>query len=65
MKILVSGKSNKPRTHTTVCICGCMYTFEASEAVLLCEPHPRAGRAYLVKCPECPAETYVDTAFFK
>ena len=63
MKILVSGKNSKPRTHTTKCQCGYMFVFEANEAKYVNDP--RDGDAYVVKCPECDKSLYVDAKFFK
>lgn len=63
MKILVSGKSRKAKTRTEVCACGCMFSFEASEAKYVNDL--RDGDAYVVQCPECEASLWVAAKFFR
>tara|TARA_R110000868_G_scaffold304307_4_gene564834 strand:+ start:484 stop:675 length:192 start_codon:yes stop_codon:yes gene_type:complete len=63
MKILVSGKNNKPITHTSKCQCGCLFVFEAAEAKYVNDQ--RDGDAYVVKCPECESSLEVAAKFFR
>ena len=62
MKILVSGKNDKPKTRTEVCSCGCMFVFEASEAKYVNDS--RDGDAYVIQCPECEESLWVNAKFF-
>jgi hypothetical protein len=58
VKILKSGKTKEPKTHTTVCVCGCMYVFEAADGKYVYDQ--RDGDAYVVNCPECNREKWIN-----
>lgn len=58
MKILKSGKNKKPKAVIAECHCGCRFSFTKDEARY--ESYPRNESAYVVKCPECRADIWVD-----
>jgi hypothetical protein len=62
MKIIRSAKNKKPKETTAECSCGCKFHFAASEARYVSDQ--RDGDAYVVKCPECSRENWIDARFF-
>lgn len=58
MKIIRSGKTRKKKNHTTECNCGCKFQFTKDDC--RCQSDPRDGDCYVVKCPECGREHWVD-----
>ena len=62
MKIISPGKNRKPKSHTVECQCRCKYSFTAEDARWVSDQ--RDGDAYVVKCPECKTEHWVDASLF-
>ena len=63
MKIIKSGKTVKAKEVITECDCGCKFSFFASEARY--QHDPRDGNAYVIKCPECKSERWIDISLFQ
>lgn len=62
MEIIKSGKTKKPKQVTTECDCGCKFKFAANEARYVSDW--RDGDAYVIKCPECKSENWLNTSLF-
>lgn len=63
MKIIKSGRTKKPKEVTTECDgCDCKFRFAENEAKFTSD---RDGAAYVVKCPECSRENWVDASLFR
>lgn len=61
MKILRSGTTKKIKSTTIECIhCDCKFSFTKDEAEYISDQ--RDGNAYIVKCPECNRENWVDAS---
>lgn len=59
MKILRSGKTGKPKSHTISCDCGCLFSCTRDDARNHVA-YDRDGTAYIIKCPECKEDHWVD-----
>lgn len=62
MKILKTG-IKPPKEVAVRCRCNCEFQFAASEAKFV--PDQRDGDAYVIKCPECKFENWVDARLFR
>ena len=61
MKIIKSGKTKKPKPTTAECMdCDCKFSFTKDEARFVSDQ--RDGNAYVVKCPECKHENWIDAS---
>ena len=60
MTIIRSGKNRKKKSHAVECNCGCKFSFTADDARWVSDQ--RDGDAYVVKCPECKTEHWVDAS---
>lgn len=59
MKIIKSGKTKKPKSTTAECMgCDCKFSFTKKEARFKYDW--RDGNCYVVKCPECERENWID-----
>jgi len=58
MKTIKSGKTKKSKPTTCKCNCGCKFSFAKNEARFVHDQ--RDGDAYVVKCPECSLENWID-----
>lgn len=62
MKIIKSGKSKKPKQYITKCNCGCKFSFEESEARFSSD---RGETAFIIACPECLVDNWIDSSILK
>ncbi len=58
MKIIRSGKNRKAKEYTVTCHCDCKFSFGPADARYVTDH--RDGDAYVVKCPECKMEHWID-----
>ncbi len=63
MRIIKSGKKKVPRSIAVACKeCDCLFMLAKTEAKFVADP--RDGDAYVVKCPECESDTWIDAKLF-
>ena len=62
MKIIKSGKKEEREVAVACMGCDCEFSFTKSEARYVSDF--RDGDAYVVKCPECKHENWVDASLF-
>jgi len=58
MKIIKSGQTKKPKDNKCTCRCKCVFTFTQDEARHVADS--RDGDAFVIVCPECGYENWVD-----
>lgn len=64
MKIIKSGKAKQEKEHVSKCRnCSCKFSFTRKEARFVADQ--RDGNAYVVKCPECKWEIWINAEIIR